>query len=255
MLLCVDIGNTNIVLGIFDGVKMINEWRLETNLRRTSDEYCMLMRALFQHTQVGNNLNQAIISSVVPPLTAVIAEGIKVLFGIRALIVGPGIKTGLALKVKEPTTVGADRVVNSVAVRELYGKPALVVDFGTATTFDYVGPDGAYEGGVIAPGMRVSLEALVLNTAKLPRIELRWPEKVVGKDTVSAMQAGIMCGYVAMVDGLVQSIVAEVGALKHIVATGGLGEMCVQHSKYVKVYDGQLTLRGMQILAALNNDN
>ena len=252
MLLCVDIGNTNIVLGLFEGEKLLHEWRLETNLRRTSDEYCVILRQLFHHANLKDNVKQALISSVVPPLTAVLSEGIKTLFGVEALVVGPGIKTGLALKVKEPTAVGADRVVNSVAARELYGQPALVVDFGTATTFDYVGLDGAYEGGIIAPGMRVSLEALVSNTAKLPRIELRWPSSVIGKDTVSAMQAGIMCGYVAMVDGLVQSIISEVGVINHIIATGGLGRMCVEHSKFVKVYDGQLTLRGMQILAALN---
>ena len=252
MLLCVDIGNTNIVLGLFDGAKILSEWRLETNLRRTSDEYCVTLRQLFQEMSLASGPTQAIISSVVPPLTAVLLECINALFRVEALVVGPGIKTGLALKVKEPTAVGADRVVNSVAVRELYGQPAIVVDFGTATTFDYVGPEGAYEGGVIAPGMRLSLEALVSNTAKLPRIELRWPNSVIGKDTVSAMQAGVMCGYVAMVDGLIQTIISEVGTIKHIVATGGLGKMCVEHSKFVKIYDGQLTLRGMQLLAALN---
>lgn len=254
MLLCVDIGNTNIVLGIFDGSKLLHEWRLETHSRRTSDEYGVLIRSLFQQSQATDTIRQAIISSVVPPLTQVLADVIKVMFGLEPLIVGPGIKTSLALKVKEPTTVGADRVVNSVAIRELYGRPALVVDFGTATTFDFVSTEGAYEGGIICPGMRVSLEALVSNTAKLPRIELRWPQSVVGKDTVSAMQSGVMCGYVAMVDGLVESILKEVGKIDHIVATGGLGGICVEHSKYVKLYDQHLTLRGMQIIAALNHD-
>ena len=160
----------------------------------------------------------------------------------------------MSIKITEPASLGADRVVNAVAAKELYGCPSLVVDFGTATSFDLVGPDGSFEGGVIAPGVMTSLEALVRNTAKLPRIEPVWPKSLVGKSTVTAMQAGAVAGYVYMIDGLIDGIAAEVGPLAHIIATGGLGRLFTAHSKRIHSYDAHLTLKGMRLIAEMNRD-
>lgn len=253
MLLVFDIGNTNIVAGAFRGEELLCEFRLQSDTGRTIDEYGALISSLFQqHLGEKFSVTGVVITSVVPPLTGDISKVVKQLYGVEPLIVGPGIKTGIALRVTEPASVGADRVVNSVAVRELYGVPALVVDFGTATTFDYVNKSGEYEGGIIAPGVLVSLESLVKKTAKLPRIDLVWPESVVGKNTVSAMQSGILRGYVCMVDGLISQIKQEAGDIHHIIATGGLGEIIIAHSQFVKKYEPALTLQGMRLIASLN---
>ena len=253
MLLVIDIGNTNIVVGCFEGETLRFEFRLKSDTGRTVDEYAALLFPLFDR-EFGKKtaFSGAIVSSVVPPLTSDIVQMLEERFSLKPLVVGPGIKTGIAIRLSEPSSVGADRVVNGVAARELYGKPALVVDFGTATTFDYVNAAGDYEGGVIAPGLTVSLESLVSRTAKLPRIELVWPQSVIGKSTVQAMQSGALVGYVAMVDGLIDEIVKETGPLSHIVATGGLGEIITKHSRRIKTFDPHLTLKGMRIIAALN---
>jgi type III pantothenate kinase len=166
--------------------------------------------------------------------------------------VGPGIKTGLSIKISNPSAVGADRVVNAVAAKALFGTPALVIDFGTGTTFDYIGEDGSYEGGVICPGPYIALDALVRNTAKLPRIEFAWPKSFVGRDTISAMQAGAIGGYGCMVDGIVDRLISELGPIEHIIATGGFGRLFAAHSTRIKSYDPHLTLKGMRILADLN---
>lgn len=253
MLLAFDIGNTNIVVGGFDKDKLVFEFRLRSDARRTVDEYSAILHSLFSR-ELGEKylFRGAVVSSVVPPLTSDIVKALKLNFSLDPIIVGPGIKTGVALKVSEPLGVGADRVVNSLAVRELYSAQSLVVDFGTATTFDYVNSQGEYEGGVIAPGLTVSLESLVSHTAKLPRIELLWPKAVVGKNTVNAMQSGMLVGYVCMVDGLIDRIEKEVGVLKTVVATGGLGEIITEHSSKIKVYDPTLTLKGIRLIAGMN---
>lgn len=253
MLLTFDIGNTNIVVGGFNGETLAFEFRLRSDTGRTVDEYSGMLHSLFSRA-LGEkySFSGAVVSSVVPPLTADIVKVLKTSFSLDPLIVGPGIKTGVALKVSEPLGVGADRVVNALAVRELYSAQSLVVDFGTATTFDYVNSNGEYEGGIIAPGLTVSLESLVSRTAKLPRIELTWPKQVVGKNTVSAMQSGMLIGYVCMVDGLIDRIEAEAGPLKAVVATGGLGEIITAHSSKIKVYDSTLTLKGMRMIARMN---
>lgn len=253
MLLVFDIGNTTIVAGCFKGEKLVCEFRLQSDTGKTVDEYVATMDLLFERQLEKNQpVRGAIICSVVPPLTGALSRVVAQLFNVEPLIVGPGIKTGIALRVTEPASVGADRVVNALAARELYGKPSLVVDFGTATTFDLVNKDGEYEGGIIAPGVLISLESLVQKTAKLPRIDLAWPEKVVGKNTVHAMQSGILRGYVCMVDGIIEQVRQEVGDIPHIIATGGFGELIVSHSSVVKIYEPTLTLQGMRLIAGLN---
>jgi len=254
MLLAFDIGNTNVVVGCFQGDELKAEFRLKTDTGRTVDEYASTLVTLMERN-FGKDfvVSTAIISSVVPPLTPDFSRMVKQLFSIDALVVGPGIKTGIAIKISEPTSVGADRIVNSVAVRELYGTPALVVDLGTATSFDYVNSHGEYEGGIIAPGVKTSLEALVSKTAKLPRVELVWPKTVVGKGTVPAMQSGAVIGYQCLVDGLIGRIIDEVGPIPHIIATGGLGRLFSENSKIVKKYDPHLNLQGLRLIARMNS--
>jgi len=253
MLLAIDIGNTNIVVGCFKGESLLFEFRLKTEPGRTIDEYEALLFALFDR-KLGKNykFSRCVISSVVPPVTPDIIDLVRDDLKIEPIIIGPGIKTGIAIKTTEPAAVGADRIVNALAGRELLGCPLLVVDFGTATSFDYVNANGEYEGGIIAPGINISLESLVRHTAKLPRIELSWPKTVIGKNTVSAMQSGAVIGYVAMVDGLIDRIQAEVGPIPHLVATGGLGGLITKHSSRLTNYDPILTLQGMRLIANLN---
>ncbi|MCB0310365.1 MAG: type III pantothenate kinase [Bdellovibrionales bacterium] len=254
MLLALDIGNTNIVVGCFAGQKLVFQGRIRTVAERTVDELEVLLFSLLERNlEKGFSFSECIISSVVPPITPAVVELVKRKTGIQPLQVGPGIKTGISIKIGDPSTVGSDRVVNAVAAKELYGTPALIVDFGTATSFDFVSAVGAYEGGVIAPGLNVALDSLVEHTAKLPRIELIWPETVIGKSTVTAMQSGALVGYVCLVDGLIERIVEEVGKVEHIIATGGTGKLIAQHSRMIREYQPHLTLFGMRILAELNS--
>ncbi|WKZ56537.1 MAG: type III pantothenate kinase [Bdellovibrionota bacterium] len=252
MLLAIDIGNTNIAVGCFDGKDLKAEVRLTTHSGRTLDEYEVLLASTIERRVPGSKIARCIISSVVPPITQDIAAVVERAFGIEPLVVGPGIRTGIQLKVPDPSSVGADRVVNSVAARHLYGTPALVVDFGTATTFDVVNEDGDYEGGIIAPGVKIALEALVSRTAKLPRIELSWPKTVVGKGTVAAMQSGAVIGYLCLVEGLIARIIEERGPIPHLICTGGLGRVFTEHSRVLEKYDPYLTLHGMRIISELN---
>jgi len=253
MLLAFDIGNTNIVVGCFDKDKLLFEWRLKTDLERTVDEYSAILSSLLAQ-DIGRDVvfDSAIISSVVPPMTSDIVRVVKSTFKVSPLIVGPGVKTGLQIKTVDPSVVGADRVVNAVAVRALYGTPALVIDFGTATSFDVVSESGSYEGGIIAPGVKISIDALVERTAKLPRIEIAWPDSVLGKTTVRAMQSGSVIGYACMVDGLVAELEREVGKFKFIVATGGIGKLFSEHCKLIQHFEPNLTLQGLRILAEIN---
>lgn len=253
MLLVFDVGNTNISAGIFRGKELLQEFRLSTESGRTSDEYGVLLRALFERA-LGSDykFESAIISSVVPPVTEEVERLARQHFGVRALVVGPGTKTGLPIRVDDPRSVGADRIVNAVAVKHEYGTPAVVVDFGTATTVDLVSKDGAYEGGAIAPGILLSLEALVERTAKLPQVELVWPSTVIGKGTVPAMQAGTLVGYVCMVDGLIERVFAEQGKIEYVVSTGGLGALVAPHTKYLRRHDPHLTMTGLRIIHEMN---
>ena len=254
MLIVFDIGNTNIVMGCFEGDKLTAEFRLKTEQGRTIDEYkALLISLLDHHFKRPWKFSRCVVSSVVPPVTQDLLQVIADLLELEALVVGPGIKTGLPIRLAEPGAVGADRVVNAVAAKELFGCPAIVVDFGTATSLDFVSQSGSYEGGIIAAGLTIALESLVRNTAKLPRIELAWPKSVIGKGTVGAMQSGALVGYVCMVDGLIDRIVEEVGEVKHVVATGGLGAIVSQHSQRISCFDPHLTLKGLRIIAQLNS--
>ena len=253
MLLAIDVGNTNTVIGLFESRQLVRSWRLTTVAHQTADEYGILFRNLFEPAgfevaQVSN----AIISCVVPPLQETLRTMCRDYFNVRALVVGPGIKTGIALKVDHPQEVGADRIVNGIAAFQKYGGPAVVVDFGTATTFDPISEDGAFLGGAIAPGLSVSAEALYQAASKLPRVDLRKPKRAIGKNTVENIQAGLFYGYIGLVDGILAAIVKEIGAKPVIVATGGLGSFFFKQSEFIEHFDKDLTLFGLQIIFEKN---
>lgn len=253
MLLAFDIGNTNMVVGCFEKQTLKEVVRLQTDPNRSVDEYAgLLIPLLERRLGMSPTIERAVISSVVPPLTTDIADLIQSEFQVEPLQVGPGVRTGIAIRAADPSAVGADRVVNALAAKTLFGSPVIVVDFGTATSFDVVDKNGDYLGGAIAPGLKVSLEALVARTAKLPKIELSWPERVVGNSTITAMQSGAVVGYTCLVDGLIDSLGKEVGGVERVVATGGLGADFVRYCEGVDEYVPHLTLEGLRLIAELN---
>lgn len=253
MILVVDVGNTNIVLGLYEGSALHCNWRISTNRSGTSDEYGVLIYNLFRLAGISvERIEGVIISSVVPPLMFVLEELCLKYLNRAPYIVGPGIKTGLNIRVDNPKEVGADRIVNAVAALELYGAPCIIVDFGTATTYDYIDASGQLLGCAIAPGIGISTEALYQRAAKLPRIELIKPKSVIGKNTISAMQAGIVYGYVGQVDGIVSRIIEEYGTSPEVVATGGLAEMIASESRTISVVNPLLTLEGLRFIYEKN---
>ncbi|TFE24107.1 type III pantothenate kinase [Cohnella luojiensis] len=253
MILVVDVGNTNIVLGLYQGRILSHNWRLSTNRSATVDEYGILISNLFQLAGVrADQIEGVILSSVVPPIMNTLEQLFTKYVGKEALIVGPGIKTGLNIRYENPREVGADRIVNAVAGIEQYGTPLVVVDFGTATTFDYIDASGAYLGGAIVPGIGISAEALYQRAAKLPRIELSKPKTVIGRNTVAAMQAGIIFGYAGQVDGIVRRICKEFNVQPRVIATGGLAEMIAEESETIEKVDPLLTLEGLRIVYERN---
>lgn len=254
MLLAVDIGNTNIVFGLYQGQRLAQTFRVETARSRTADEYGVLvgqMLALRGFDTKG--ISAAIVASVVPPLTDVMVEAIRHACAREPVVVGPGLKTGIAVKYENPRDVGADRIVNSVAAYERYHAGVIVVDFGTATTFDCVSPKAEYLGGVIVPGVQVSLDGLLARAAKLSRIEIAAPPKVVGRNTTHALQSGIVHGYAALVDGLVAKLERELEFPCKVLATGGLARLIAPHTERLSVVDEHLTLEGLRILHERNS--
>ncbi|CAM3548966.1 type III pantothenate kinase [Brevibacillus invocatus] len=253
MIVVMNIGNSNIVMGVYEGENLRYHWRFSTDRNKTEDEYGMMVKSLFD--SVGLALHQVrgvIFSSVVPPMNFTIERMCEKYLHRRALVVGPGIKTGLNIKYEYPREVGSDRIVNAVAAIRDYGTPLIVVDFGTATTFCYIDERGQYWGGAIAPGIRISTEALVSRTAKLPRIEMAKPASVVGRNTVAAMQSGIYYGFVGQVEGIVRRIIAESGAEPQVVATGGLASLVANETECIHVVDPDLTLKGLRLIYERN---
>jgi type III pantothenate kinase len=250
MLLAIDVGNTNIVIGVFRGETLAHSWRLTTIRERTSDELGILISDLCDRHEVRQSeISGIVIASVVPPLTGTLITMVTQYFGRVPLLFEPAVNGGIPILIDNPSEVGADRVVNSIAAFALYGKglPLIVVDFGTATTFDAVSAKGEYLGGIICPGPQVSADALFQRAAKLPRIEVRKPPRAIGTNTVAAMQSGTFWGYVDMVEGLVRRMKDELGGAATVIATGGLASMVAPESKLIEHVDPELTLQGLRL--------
>ena len=253
MLLAVDIGNTNISFGVFQGERLRATWNIATDIHKTADEYAVfLMNLLPQDGLSIPDIDHVIICNVVPPLEPIFEELSKHYFGVSPLVVGPGMKTGVRICTDNPREVGADRVVNAIAAHRLYGGPLIVIDFGTATTVDAVSKEGDYLGGAIAPGIGISAEALFERASKLPRIELMAPEHAIGRNSVAAMQSGIIYGYVGLIESLVFRIRRELESKAKVVATGGLADVIDRETKIIDVVNPHLTLIGLRFIHEMN---
>lgn len=254
MILVCDVGNTNIVLGVYEDKEILRAWRISTDRNKTSDEYGVSIKQLFEYENLDiDNIESIIISSVVPTIMHALENMSRRYFKKEPIIIGPGIKTGINIKYDNPKEVGADRIVNAVAAYEKFGGPIIIVDFGTATTFCAISENGDYLGGVIAPGIIISSEALFQKASKLPRVELIKPDKVLNKNTINSMQAGIIYGYVGMVDYLIDKMEEELGVKsKQVIATGGLSSVIASESKKITKIEKMLTLEGLRIIYEKN---
>lgn len=253
LLLAVDIGNTNIALGAYRAAALTGTWRINSDTHRTADEYAVLLEGLLRQCELSpHDVGGVALGSVVPPLTDVFRDLLSRYYRARVLVVGPGLKTGVRVRVDNPHEVGVDRVLNALAVQRRYGAPAIVVDFGTSTNFDVVSGEGDYLGGAIAPGLQTSVEALVQRTAQLRRIELKRPAAAIGTGTVAAMQSGAVYGYVGLVEGLIDRIKVELGGQAVVVATGGLARVIAPLTSKVDHVDPDLTLEGLRLVYEMN---
>ena len=253
MLLVIDVGNSNTVVGLYEGDELLNHWRVRTVADHTIDEYGMLILNLYRTSKVGSrSINDIIISCVVPSMLNILEPLCKKYFHVTPLIVGPGIKTGIPIYYDNPKEVGADRIVNAVAAHDKYEGNLIIVDFGTATTFDYITKKGEYMGGCISPGVVISSEALFEKASKLPPVELSRPKSVVARDTVSSIQAGIMFGYAGLVDGIVNRIKKETAVESTVIATGGLASVIAAETSSIDFVDEMLTLEGLKIIHLRN---
>lgn len=257
MVLVIDIGNTNIKNGLFDGQELAYSWRMSKDANKTADEYGILYSAFFQHIKVPiEDVTGIIISSVVPNIDYTIEHLCHLYFSnVSPIFVGPGIKTGIRLLYNNPRELGADRICNAVAAHELYGGPCITVDFGTASTFGALTGEGDFLGGAICPGVKISLDALVRNTERLTVVELETPPSIMGKNTIQCIQSGIIYGHAAQVDGIIERMIAEMGGeMPTLIATGGMASLLVPHSRYLKHIDSTLTLQGLRLLYERNID-
>ena len=253
MILAMDIGNTNIKTALFDGKEMYKYWRMSTNITSTSDEYGVRLMSMFAHEGVSPEVVEGIVvSSVVPTINYTIEHMLQNYIGKAPLFVAPGVKTGINIKYENPRELGSDRIANAVAAYEEYGGPCIFIDFGTATTFGVVDQEGSFLGGTICPGIKLSSEALVTGTAKLPRFELNRPENVIGRSTLTNLQSGMYYGYVGLVRNIVRKIRQELGEDAYVVATGGMALMIAEESNVIDKLDGLLTLKGLRLIYERN---
>jgi type III pantothenate kinase len=253
MLLAIDIGNTEITLGVFEGEELRVTWHLATRFHRVADEYAALLMKLLEHRSLKlNDISEIALCCVVPPLLSTITDMCRRYFNVTPLVVGAGVKTGVRIRMDNPREVGADRIVNAAAAHHLYGGPVIITDFGTATTFDVVSKEGDYLGGAIAPGIGIAAEALYTRAAMLPRVELAHPQHVIGTSTTTAIQSGIIYGYIGLVEGIVSRLQKELGEKTTVVATGGYAGLIANETSIINTVNPDITLIGLRLIHHMN---